>query len=106
MEFDLENPLENLHSDAVSYLFLIESDHTPSQNHSHTHKPKDLDISIRGELVSLISQVSAKTLIVVEKNNFFFLKHNLSVRWLALFSCPAFWIRLCLILLPTIWIGS
>ncbi|KAL9297645.1 hypothetical protein ACSQ67_023541 [Phaseolus vulgaris] len=58
MEFDLENPLENLHSDAVSYLFLIESDHTPSQNHSHTHKPKDLDISIRGELVSLISQLS------------------------------------------------
>jgi len=62
MEFDLENPLENLHSDAVSYLFLIESDHTPSQNHSH---PRDLDISIRRELVSLISQVSAKILTVV-----------------------------------------
>lgn len=58
MEFDLENPLENLHSDAVSYLFLIESDHTPSQNHSHTLKARDLDISVRRELISLISQLS------------------------------------------------
>lgn len=58
MEFDLENPLENLHSDAISYLFLIESDHTPSQNHSHTLKVRDLDISVRRELISLISQLS------------------------------------------------
>ncbi|KAL5147948.1 putative cyclin-D6-1 [Glycine soja] len=58
MEFDLENPFENLHSDAVSYLFLIESDHTPSQNHSQTLKARDLDISVRRELISLISQLS------------------------------------------------
>ncbi|XP_027348206.1 putative cyclin-D6-1 [Abrus precatorius] len=61
MEFDLENPLENfhdLHSKAVSYLFLIESDHTPSQNHFHTLKAKDLDISVRREVISLISQLS------------------------------------------------
>ncbi|XP_027909892.1 putative cyclin-D6-1 isoform X2 [Vigna unguiculata] len=58
MEFDLENPLENLHSDAVSFLFLVESDHTPSQNHSHTLKPGDLDISVRRELVSLIAKLS------------------------------------------------
>ena len=61
MEFDLENPLENLHSDDVSYLFLIESDHTPSQNHSQTLKARDLDISVRRELISLISQVCAKS---------------------------------------------
>ncbi|BAT90213.1 hypothetical protein LR48_Vigan08g123300 [Vigna angularis] len=58
MEFDLENPLENLHSDAVSYLFLIESDHTLSQNHSHTLKARDLDISVRRELLSLIAKLS------------------------------------------------
>ncbi|XP_020215138.1 putative cyclin-D6-1 [Cajanus cajan] len=58
MEFDLENPLENLHPDALSYLFLIESDHTPSQNHSHTLRDRDLDISVRTELISLISQLS------------------------------------------------
>ncbi|RDX64236.1 putative cyclin-D6-1, partial [Mucuna pruriens] len=58
MEFDLENPLENLHTDAVSYLFLIESDHTPSQNHSHALNATDLDISLRAELISLISKLS------------------------------------------------
>ncbi|KAK7312759.1 hypothetical protein VNO77_36869 [Canavalia gladiata] len=61
MEFDLENPLENfhdLHTDAVSYLFLIESDHTPSQNYFQTLKARDLDITVRREVISLISQLS------------------------------------------------
>ncbi|KAK7263597.1 hypothetical protein RJT34_31189 [Clitoria ternatea] len=55
MEFDLENPLENFH---VSCLFLIESDHTPSQNYFQTLKARDLDISVRREVISLISQLS------------------------------------------------
>lgn len=61
MEFDLENPLANfhdLHSDALSFLFLVESDHTPPQNYFRTLKARDLDISARREAISLISQVS------------------------------------------------
>ncbi|KAJ1383183.1 Cyclin-like [Sesbania bispinosa] len=61
MEFDLENPLENFHDldcDAVSSLFLIESDHIPPQNYFQTLKARDLDISARREVISLISQLS------------------------------------------------
>ncbi|XP_061336816.1 putative cyclin-D6-1 [Gastrolobium bilobum] len=61
MEFDLENPLENFHDfhcDAVSSLFLIESDHIPSQNYFLTLKARDIDIFVRREVISLISQLS------------------------------------------------
>ncbi|KAI4334039.1 hypothetical protein L6164_018779 [Bauhinia variegata] len=61
MEFDLENPLENFqehHSDAVSFLFLIESDHIPSQNYLQSLQTRDFDVSVRREVVSLISQFS------------------------------------------------
>lgn len=79
MEFDLENPLENFHDlpfDSVSSLFLIESDHIPPPNYFHTLKASDFDISVRRDVISLISQVSTNykenqsTLIILmfEKN--------------------------------------
>lgn len=61
MELDLENPLENFHdlpSDAVSSLFHAESDHTPSPNYFHSLKASDFDISVRRNVISLISQVT------------------------------------------------
>ncbi|KAK7257485.1 hypothetical protein RIF29_31500 [Crotalaria pallida] len=61
MEFDLENPLQNFHNlnfDSVSCLFLIESDHIPSQNYSQTLNAGDLDIFVRREVISLISQLT------------------------------------------------
>ncbi|KAJ7981376.1 Cyclin [Quillaja saponaria] len=59
MEFDLENPLANfpdLQSDSVPSLFLIESEHTPSENYLQSLKVRDYDISVRREVISLISQ--------------------------------------------------
>lgn len=61
MDFDLENPLGNFHDlpcDAVPSLFLIESDHIPPPNYCYTLKASDFDISVRRDVVSLISQLS------------------------------------------------
>ncbi|KAI4322606.1 hypothetical protein L6164_022283 [Bauhinia variegata] len=61
MEFDLENPLENFQEhnfDAISFLFLIESDHIPSQSYLQSLKAMDFDITVRTEVISLISQFS------------------------------------------------
>ncbi|XP_019450514.1 PREDICTED: putative cyclin-D6-1 isoform X2 [Lupinus angustifolius] len=59
MEFHLENPLQNFHDFhcGISCLFLIESDHIPSQHYSHTLNARDLDIFIRRKVVSIISQL-------------------------------------------------
>jgi len=60
MDFDLENPLGNFHDlpcDAVPSLFLIESDHIPPPNYCQSLKASDFDISVRRDVVSLISQV-------------------------------------------------
>ncbi|KAJ7948235.1 Cyclin [Quillaja saponaria] len=59
MEFDIENPLANsndLQSDAVPSLFLAESEHTPSENYLQSLKARDYDISVRREVISLISK--------------------------------------------------
>ncbi|KAG4961043.1 hypothetical protein AAZX31_13G285500 [Glycine max] len=61
MDFDLENPLGNFHDlpcDAVPSLFLIESDHIPPPNYCQSLKASDFDISVRRDVVSLISQLS------------------------------------------------
>ncbi|KAJ1434636.1 Cyclin-like [Sesbania bispinosa] len=60
-QFDLENPLKNFHDvpcDAVSSLFLIESDHIPPPNYFQSLKASDFDISVRRDVISLISQLS------------------------------------------------
>lgn len=61
MDFNLENPLGNFHdlpSEALPSLFLIESDHIPPFNYCQTLKASDFDISVRRNVVSLISQVT------------------------------------------------
>ncbi|KAL1362944.1 hypothetical protein HN51_011145 [Arachis hypogaea] len=62
MEFDLENPLHNSHAlpqwDAVASLFHIESQHTPSHTYFHSLKASNFNISVRRELISLISKFS------------------------------------------------
>ncbi|XP_061346767.1 putative cyclin-D6-1 [Gastrolobium bilobum] len=61
MEFDLENPLENFHNlpcDSVSSLFVIESDHIPPPNYFQCLKASNFDISVRRDVISLISQLS------------------------------------------------
>lgn len=60
MDFDLGNPLADLHddhSDSVTSLFLIESDHMPSQNYFLTLQDGDFDISVRREAIASVSQV-------------------------------------------------
>lgn len=60
MDFDLENPLTDsheLHLDTLHSLFLIESDHMPSQNYLKTLKAKDFDVTFRREAISSILQV-------------------------------------------------
>ncbi|MED6111524.1 hypothetical protein PIB30_053087 [Stylosanthes scabra] len=62
MEFDLENPLENSlqwqHDDFAS-LFLIESQHTPSHTYFQSlNKAANFNISVRTQLISLISKFS------------------------------------------------
>ncbi|KAL6135328.1 hypothetical protein ACLB2K_067556 [Fragaria x ananassa] len=60
MEFDLENPLtisHDIHSDSVTSLFSIESDHMPSENYFQTLQAGDFDISIRREAIASISQL-------------------------------------------------
>ena len=62
MDFDLENPLSDLlddHSDSVTSLFLIESDHMPSQNYFLTLQDGDFDISVRREAIASVSQVQS-----------------------------------------------
>ena len=65
MEFDLENPLTNFNdfcpattTATIPSLFLVESDHMPTENYIKTLKARDLDISIRREAISSISKVS------------------------------------------------
>ncbi|CAL0322675.1 unnamed protein product [Lupinus luteus] len=61
MEFDLENPFENFHDlpcDSVPSLFLTESDHIPPPNYFHSLKNSGFDISIRRDVISIISQIS------------------------------------------------
>lgn len=60
MEFDLENPLTDFHephSDTITSLFLVESDHMPSENYFQSLQAKGLDISVRREAISEISKV-------------------------------------------------
>ncbi|KAA8524490.1 hypothetical protein F0562_010913 [Nyssa sinensis] len=61
MEFDLENPLpvfQDLHADSALSLFLIESDHMPSDTYSRTLQATDFDFSVRRETISLILHLS------------------------------------------------
>ncbi|XP_022726635.1 putative cyclin-D6-1 [Durio zibethinus] len=64
MEFDLENPLTNFNdfcpATTIPSLFLVESDHMPTENYIKTLKARDLDISLRREVISSISQFSCK----------------------------------------------
>lgn len=60
MDFDLENPLTGFnhdHSDSATPLFLIESDHMPSENYLLTLKAGDFDVSVRREAIASILQV-------------------------------------------------
>ncbi|XWS68561.1 hypothetical protein CRYUN_Cryun04dG0100800 [Craigia yunnanensis] len=68
MEFDLENPLTNFNdlcpattTTTIPPLFLVESDHMPTENYIKTLKARDVDISVRREAVSSISQFSCKS---------------------------------------------
>lgn len=66
MEFDLENPLTNLHesrSDTISSLFQVESDHMPVGNYFQSLQTKGFDISVRREAFSEISKVLFFTLL-------------------------------------------
>ncbi|KAI5567968.1 hypothetical protein BDE02_13G127000 [Populus trichocarpa] len=62
MDFNLENPLANSHDfhfDTIpSDLFLIESDHMPSNNYLNTLKEMDFDGSFRREAISSVLRVS------------------------------------------------
>ncbi|CAK8536507.1 unnamed protein product [Lathyrus sativus] len=62
MEFNLENPLENFHdlphSQCVSSLFLIESDHIPPPTYFQTLKSNHFHASLRTHFISFISQLS------------------------------------------------
>ncbi|XP_062152717.1 putative cyclin-D6-1 [Alnus glutinosa] len=61
MEFDLENPLTDSHephSDTIPSLFLVESDHMPSENYSQSLQAQGFDISVRREAISSISKLS------------------------------------------------
>ncbi|XVF66913.1 hypothetical protein PTKIN_Ptkin10aG0077800 [Pterospermum kingtungense] len=63
MEYDPENPLTNFNDfspDSISSIFLLESDHMPTQNYLKALKVRDLDISVRREAISSISQFSYK----------------------------------------------
>lgn len=60
MELDLENPLtisHDIHSDTLTSMFSLESDHMPSETYFQTLQARDLDISIRREAIASISQV-------------------------------------------------
>jgi hypothetical protein len=60
MEFDLENPLTDFHephSDTITSLFLVESDHMPSENYLQSLQARDFDISVRRQAISSISKV-------------------------------------------------
>ncbi|CAB4304804.1 unnamed protein product [Prunus armeniaca] len=60
MELDLENPLtisHDIHSDTLTSMFSLESDHMPSETYFQTLQARDLDISIRREAIASISQL-------------------------------------------------
>ncbi|GMN61217.1 hypothetical protein TIFTF001_030298 [Ficus carica] len=61
MEFDHENPLtdsDDLYSDSVASLFLVESDHMPSENYFSSLQAGDFDVLVRREAIASISQFS------------------------------------------------
>ncbi|KAK5838303.1 hypothetical protein PVK06_007032 [Gossypium arboreum] len=64
MELDLENPLSNLNdlfpTASTPSLFLLESHHMPTLYYINTLKATHLDISVRREAISSISQLSCK----------------------------------------------
>ncbi|XWS63351.1 hypothetical protein CRYUN_Cryun06bG0088400 [Craigia yunnanensis] len=66
MEFDLDNPLTNFNdfrpatTTTIPSLFLVESDHMPTENYMKTLKARDLDNSVRREAISSISKFSCK----------------------------------------------
>lgn len=64
MDFNLENPLANSHDfhfDTIpSDLFLIESDHMPSNNYLNTLKEMDFDGSFRREAISSVLRVGVQ----------------------------------------------
>lgn len=71
MEFNLENPFTNFHDlfndddednteTILESLFLVESDHMPSESYTKTLKDSDLDNSLRSRAVSSILQFSCK----------------------------------------------
>ncbi|KAK0590627.1 hypothetical protein LWI29_029653 [Acer saccharum] len=57
MEFNLENPLTNLHHFNDS-LFLVESDHMISEDYLKTLKTRDFDFCLRREALSSILEIS------------------------------------------------
>ncbi|KAK2650948.1 hypothetical protein Ddye_018437 [Dipteronia dyeriana] len=57
MEFNIENPLTNLH-DFNDSLFLVESDHMISENYLKTLKTRDFHLSLRREALSSILLIS------------------------------------------------
>ncbi|PQM41394.1 putative cyclin-D6-1 [Prunus yedoensis var. nudiflora] len=60
MELDLENPLtisHDIHSDTLTSLFSLESDHMPSETYFQTLQARDFGISIRREAIASISQL-------------------------------------------------
>ncbi|KAB2042384.1 hypothetical protein ES319_D02G212500v1 [Gossypium barbadense] len=64
MELDLENPLSNVNdlfpAASTPSLFLLESHHMPTLYYINTLKATHLDISVRREAISSISQLSCK----------------------------------------------
>ncbi|KAJ4729922.1 Cyclin [Melia azedarach] len=66
MEFNLEDPFTNFQdfindeAEATEPLFLIESDHMPSENYIRSLKSRDLDVSLRQLAISSILQCSCK----------------------------------------------
>ncbi|XWS39524.1 hypothetical protein CRYUN_Cryun18bG0062900 [Craigia yunnanensis] len=63
MEFDLQNPLTNFNDfcpGSIPSLFLVESDHMPTENYLKALKARELDFSVRREAITSISQFSCK----------------------------------------------
>ncbi|MED6184373.1 hypothetical protein PIB30_046841 [Stylosanthes scabra] len=91
MEFDLENPLENSHHgllqwhDHVASLFLIESQHTPSHTYFQSlNKAANFNISVRTELIFLISKFSCSLDPLVSYLSINYLDRFLSNHWILL----------------------
>lgn len=84
MAFNLENPFTNFHDlfnddeednteSILESLFLVESDHMPSESYTKTLKDSDLDNSLRSRAVSSILQVTLAIIIVLSLSIFLFL---------------------------------